>query len=181
MAVKRFSIIVLTFIALLMASLFAREAWWFYQRSSYNAKINAGELTAAKNYAGAYGEFADAYAKQQQGDYQPALIAYMQLEQSPEQILRTQAMFNAANTYLQLAMELDPIKDAEKVFPLAELAKESYRRVLKRDSDYLPAKYNLERALQLVPDAEDAEIITQAGFERLVRAFISASNKEELP
>jgi mxaK protein len=39
--------------------------------------------------------------------------------------------------------------------PLIELAKETYREVLRHDPGHWSARYNLERAQRLLPDPED--------------------------
>jgi len=41
--------------------------------------------------------------------------------------------------------------------PLIELAKETYREVLRHDPRHWPARYNLERAQRLLPDPEDGD------------------------
>lgn len=155
--------------------------WEWQQINRYNAALKQSNYAQAEGYLGDYGVFSTAFAHQQKGDYQSALISYASLDNSDNPALRKGALFNAANTYLQHAMKLDFKRDAEQVFPLLELAKESYRRVLLMDSKYWGAKYNLERALQLLPDAEDEVIITKEGYARLVRAVISAANEDELP
>ncbi len=174
------------FFILLLIALFAtikliNAILHFNQTASYNSAIKQSRFAKAKDYRGDYGFFANAYAEQKKGGFQEALIGYAFLEETKDKTLRKDALFNAGNTYLQQALKLDIEKDAEQVFPLVELAKVSYRKVLRIDDKYWGAKYNLERALQLLPDAVDAEIITQEGYARLVKAVISAANEDELP
>ncbi|MDO9314605.1 MAG: MxaK protein, partial [Burkholderiaceae bacterium] len=41
--------------------------------------------------------------------------------------------------------------------PLIELAKETYRELLRADPDNWAARYNLERAQRLLPDPDDGD------------------------
>lgn len=171
----------LLLVALFSVVMLVKAILHFNQTSQYNEAISQSQYAKAKDYRGDYGLFANTYAEQKKGSFQEALIAYASLEETKDKTLRKDALFNAGNTYLQQALKLDVEKDAEQVFPLVELAKVSYRKVLRIDNKSWGAKYNLERALQLLPDAVDAEIITQEGYARLVKAVISAANEDELP
>jgi mxaK protein len=44
-----------------------------------------------------------------------------------------------------------------QAIPLIELAKETYREVLRHDPGQWNARYNLERAQRLLPDAEEGD------------------------
>ena len=71
--------------------------------------------------------------------------------------------------------------DADLASPLIELAKVSYRRLLVLDSRHWDGKYNLERALQLLPDARDEALIELDGLRGGVRTVISPDEEEKLP
>ncbi len=47
---------------------------------------------------------------------------------------------------------------ASQALPLAELAKEQYRELLRRDPGFWEARYNLERAQRLLPDPVDSDL-----------------------
>ena len=181
MMTRKLIFTVLLLVALFSAVMLSNAIYYFTEINSYNKAINQSEFAKAKDYLGDYGLFSNAYAEQQKGGFQEALIGYASLEETNHENLRKNALFNAGNTYLQQAMKLDIERDAEQVLPLIELAKVSYRRVLRIDNKYWGAKYNLERALLILPDAVDADIITQKGYARLVKAVISAANEDELP
>ena len=181
MALKKNLIYLLFITSLIIVSLLINSAWKWYQINLYNSAITKNDYIEAEKYDGEYGQFASAFVKQKKEDYQGALILYASLETTANEQLRKDVLFNSGNTYLQQAAKLDFERDAEQVFPLIELAKASYRRVLKIDSQYFKAKYNLERALQILPDADEKQDITVKGFERLVRAVVSAANEDELP
>ncbi|KAG1707812.1 Sel1-repeat-containing protein YbeQ [Nymphon striatum] len=155
--------------------------WQWYQVNRYNTAIEQSNYQEAKKYKGDYGLFASAYLKQKEKDFQEALILYVSLEKTEDKELRKHVLFNEGNTYLQQALTLDEKRDAEQIFPLVELAKVSYRRVLRMDNEYWGAKYNLERALKLLPDSVDKKNVKVIGFSRLVKSIISAANQDELP
>jgi len=72
--------------------------------------------------------------------------------------LATNALYNAGN--LQLSEALREGRDAAvRALPLIELAKQSYRSVLRRDPQSWDARYNLERALWLAPELD--EVLTE--------------------
>jgi mxaK protein len=65
------------------------------------------------------------------------------------------AKYNRGNLYLQQALALERDGTEHLRLPLVELAKDAYRAVLRRDSTHWDAKYNLERALRLAPEADE--------------------------
>jgi mxaK protein len=67
------------------------------------------------------------------------------------------AKFNSANIYLRQAIEYSAQGDKAKALPPAELAKGLYRDVLRQAPQAWDARYNLERALAIVPEAEADE------------------------
>ena len=68
--------------------------------------------------------------------------------------LRSLALYDLGNLYLQAALKaLDGGADASAM-PLFELAKESYRSALMERPDLWDAKFNLELALRAAPDPD---------------------------
>lgn len=67
------------------------------------------------------------------------------------------ARFNAANALLREAERLRAGPQPGQAIALVELAKESYRELLRQDPGHWVARYNLERAQRLQPDADEAE------------------------
>ena len=71
-----------------------------------------------------------------------------------------QAQFNLGNMYLRQALAASPgsatgAPSAESA-PLIELAKQRYRDLLRADPGDWDARYNLERALRLAPEEQEA-------------------------
>lgn len=102
-------------------------------------------------------KFAAAYAAAAHGDVQQALNDYRELQGPARRRLRHDAMFNSGNVYLQQALEAQTRTDQSAALTLAELAKASYRELLREDSDDWDARYNLEKTLRIAPDPEAEE------------------------
>jgi hypothetical protein len=121
--------------------------------------------------------FAVAYAQGAQGKIQEALNGYRELDSATDAVIRRNAKFNSGNLYLQLALAArngaagatgaagvtgapgttgaaGATGDAGAALTLAELAKQSYRDVLREDSSDWDARYNLELVLRLDPDPD---------------------------
>lgn len=67
------------------------------------------------------------------------------------------ARYNSANLLLRQAIEVRATLQPGQAIALLELAKEGYRDVLRHDPGFWEARYNLERAQRLLPDAEEEE------------------------
>jgi mxaK protein len=107
--------------------------------------------------------FAAAWHVAEQGEYLRALTVYRRLVQSADPQLRQAARYNSANLHLREAMRIRSAGGTTAVLqslPLLELAKQGYRDVLRADPQHWDAKYNLERALRLAPEGDDAEQTT---------------------
>lgn len=115
-------------------------------------------IAAAADPAGPAGDFAEArfahaLALARAGGYEAALAAHKALMQGERGPLRTAALYNLGNLHLRQALRNGPAAAAEAL-PLVELAKQSYRDALRADPSHWDARYNLERALALAPEAE---------------------------
>lgn len=118
---------------------------------------------------------AQALALAQAGQDEPALARYRSMYDDPA--LGLLARYNAANLLLRRAMALREEGNADKAYPMTELAKEGYRQVLRREPGHRPARYNLERALRLNPevDADDLSVVAPEHAERAVTTMRSVS------
>ena len=88
-------------------------------------------------------------------DYDGAVAAYKSIIQSNREDLRRIALYDLGNLDLRQAVQYGLADEAQSL-PLTELAKQSYRDLLRRDPTDWDARYNLERALRLAPE-EDAD------------------------
>jgi mxaK protein len=181
MALKHRLTVVCSSIALLSGAMLINELWQWNQTRNYNAAIERAHFADAESFRGDYGLFAKAYAEQQRGEYQAARIIYAKLEDIDDRALRLAVLFNMGNTYLQQASSIDLDADADLALPLIELAKVSYREVLSIDSGHWDAKYNLERALQLLPDSKQQRLEDLMGRRRAVRTVITPDPEDDLP
>jgi mxaK protein len=100
--------------------------------------------------------YAGALTLARAGRYEQALDAYKALIHGRREDLRRAALYNVGNLHLREALRVDP-SDRMRALALVELAKQAYRDLLRQDPDDWDARYNLERALWLAPEADDAE------------------------
>ena len=87
-------------------------------------------------------------------DYDAALAAFKAIIQSNRRDLRRMALYDLGNLHLHQAIQAG-VGDSTQSLPLTELAKQSYRDLLRQDPYDWDARYNLERALRLAPEDED--------------------------
>jgi mxaK protein len=89
-------------------------------------------------------------------DYDGALGAYKAIIQSRREDLRRIALYDLGNLHLRQALAAG-LADESQSLPLIELAKQSYRDLLRRDPGDWDARYNLERTLRLAPEEDDTD------------------------
>jgi mxaK protein len=87
-------------------------------------------------------------------DYDGALAAYKTIIQADREDLRRIALYDLGNLHLRQAIQYGLADEAQSL-PLIELAKQSFRDVLRRDPTDWDARYNLERALRLAPEDDE--------------------------
>jgi mxaK protein len=100
---------------------------------------------------------AHAAALDAQGDFEGALSAYKRIEEQTGNPYAKDAAYNASTIYLKRAIGAGgPAADPQTI-PLVELAKEGYRSLLRNDPEDWDARYNLDRALRLLPEEDQDE------------------------
>ncbi len=125
-------------------------------------------------------QFAEAIALARQGNTEAALQRYKALGRGSRADLAADALYNAGN--LQLREALKEGRDAAvRMLPLVELAKQSYRGVLRRDPQSWDARYNLERALWLAPELDETivESVQRNAEDRVLSTL--QSTRADLP
>jgi mxaK protein len=142
-------------IALLALILWDSYRWWDARRT--NRAIADGSIVSYSGDLPAPALFAQAYLHAQKGDRERAIALYKSIEASSNIELAHAARYNRANGYLMKAMELAATENPNSGIPLAELAKDTYRALLRSHPGDWDTKYNLERALRLVPDPDDSD------------------------
>jgi len=100
-------------------------------------------------------QFARALALSKAGEYEAAVKAYKALIQGGRADLRLAALYNLGNLHMHEALRNGPDSVAGSL-PLIELAKQSYRDLLRDNPADWDARYNLERALWLAPEVDEA-------------------------
>jgi len=102
-------------------------------------------------------QLARAIALARAGDPDAALKTYKTLIQGPRADLRETALYNVGNLHMRQALTNES-NDPTQSLPLIELAKQSYRDALRGAPAAWDARFNLERALRLAPELEDAPV-----------------------
>lgn len=119
------------------------------------AIVRAAALSNASTLPEA--QFARAVALARNGKTDEALKAYKTLAQGGRADLRVAALYNVGNLHIREA-ERTVKEDPTQSLPLIELAKQSYRDLLRVQPADWDARYNLERALQLAPELDDTPV-----------------------
>ena len=148
--------------------------WW--QAERVNAAID--QLVAVKDSAAppvgddgpAELRFATALAAAKAGQVTRAVALYRQVaEARPD--LAPAALVNAGNALQREGRKLLSQDNRAGALPLLELAKETYREALRLDPSQWSARYNLERALRLAPEAETIDDSTASMPNQSERAL----------
>lgn len=143
-------------LALVFAVLAVIESLRLHDAHRFNIALAEGDYATAARQAGHHGMLAGAFALQLAGETEAAIAAYEELERGAAPSLRTIAKYNLGNMFMRQAAEAGETPGMLSV-PLVELAKENYRGVLRVDSADWDARFNLARALQVLPDPESPE------------------------
>lgn len=130
------------------------DAYRLLQAQRLNQAIATGKPLPAQTNLPPQALFAQARALEGSDD-QAALTLYKRIQLEGDAALRIAARYNSANIYLTQALAQTEDDQRQLMLPLAEMAKEGYRATLRADPSHWDAKYNLERALRLVPEEDD--------------------------
>lgn len=140
---------------LLLAVLALHDAWQLHRIARWNDMITGTSPLADEAGAPRELRFAQAHAQAASGVRETALNRYAALH--ADDALGRAARYNGANLLLRQAIELQASPQPGQALALIELAKESYRQVLRADPAAWDARYNLERAQRLVPEPEQLD------------------------
>jgi mxaK protein len=171
------SILLLVFSAIV----FVYDILYIFEASRVNDALRRGNYVHAASSASNHGLFAKGYDHQRRGELEQAFKTYTKLERLNDPGLENALTYNMANLYLQQALNARRDNDMDLAIPLIELAKQNYRDLLRINSDDWSAKYNLERALQLLPDLEEQAIPEEVMPERSLKAAGSVQVYDQLP
>jgi mxaK protein len=134
----------------------AAQAVWLWRDQRLNVLIQTGMPAGAADAAAPpHLAFAQACALAARGADEAALKRFGALQSDPQ--LGSAARYNGANVLMRQALRLHAGAQPGQALALVELAKESYRQVLRDNPGRWDARYNLERAQRLVPDPEDID------------------------
>ena len=147
----------LRWIAIILFGLVCFDGFRWWQAERLNRSIADGSIISNKEKLPPEALFAQGFLFAQKGDREQSIALYKRIEAGANIGLAQEAKYNRANIYLLKAMEISAGDNPNSGMPLAELAKDTYRSILRLDPGYWDAKYNLERALRLVPDPDDSD------------------------
>ena len=179
MSAPRHLLLPAAILALALSAGIVYESYRLINAQRFNAALEHAAFLEVSQHS-ARGRFATAYGLQQRGEFEEAMRTYREVEPDDAE-LAAAVRFNLANLYLRRALALKDDESQDLVIPLIELAKENYRELLRRDSRYWDAKYNLELALILLPDLEEEESEDDIMPERSPRANTATPVHRELP
>lgn len=143
--------------AVLLIALIVVDGYRLWHAEQINTAIANGSILTSQATLPPEALFAQAYLHAQHGRHDDAIGLYKRVEGLSSAALGLAAKYNRANRYLGQAMELDQEAAKQLGLPLVEMAKDTYRAVLRVEPSAWDAKYNLERALRLAPDPDDSD------------------------
>ena len=127
------------------------------------------------------GALARAYRLHASGRLPEAIADYGTIVLDAEPELRTVQLFNLANLYIERAVQLEREDEIQPAISLVELAKQNYREILARDPHHWDTRYNLSRALEMLPDIAAVDYENERNPERSPQAPQTARTYEGLP
>lgn len=166
-------------LALALVGAGAWELQALSQIQAYNAALRRGDYADAAALASPHGRFAQAYDWARRGRLEEAIRAYAQIDNVADPAMVPDLRYNRANLYMRRAEQVRDEPDL--AVPLIELAKRNYRELLRADSTDWDVKYNLERALRLLPDELGADRGDPVMPQRSQEAAGAVSVHRELP
>jgi len=151
--------LVFAVLSLCCAGAALERGWRLRQTTGLNAEIARiaaapvdKEATALPPRSARELQLAQALALSQAGHHEAALKGYAALLQNGERdSVAQQALFNLANMYLRQGLA-----QQAGAAPLFELGKQRLRNLLRATPEDWDARYNLERALRLAPEEQEA-------------------------
>ena len=160
---------------------FAVDLYGLLDQRRVNVMLARGELALVAERDTARGRLAHAYRLHTGGRLEEAVEAYAEIAPGAEPELRSVQRFNLANLYLERAVEFEANDEIQPAMSLVELAKQNYREILADDSDHWDARYNLSRALEMLPDVAAVDYEDEFNPERSPLAPQAARTYEGLP
>ena len=146
-----------------------------------NTMLGRGEIALVAERDTPRGQLARAYRLHASGKLKEAIAAYGAIASDSEPALRKAQYFNLANLYLERAAELERADDIQPAMSLVELAKQHYREILAQDPRHWDSRYNLSRALEMLPDIAAVDYQNERNPERSPQAPQAARTYEGLP
>jgi mxaK protein len=148
--------------ALVLAGLGALDLLRLHEIARWNEQIASIETATAAQSIAALGagapaevRFASAWAAAQGGEVTRAVALYRDVAHARPDLAGA-ALYDAGNALMREGERIVARGDWVGARPLLELAKETYREALRLDPGQWDARYNLERALRLAPEQEEA-------------------------
>lgn len=142
---------------LALATCAAVDGWRWFDAARTNRAIADGSIAGQELARAPQAVFAQANFLAARGDDERALDLYKRLQDEGGPLARA-ARYNTGNIHLRRALMLKQSPGEAALGALitpTELAKQAYRDVLRAEPRDWDARFNLERALRLRPDAED--------------------------
>ena len=166
--------------AVVLGALAAHDTFALRHAQRVNAAILAS-ANAAIDETLPEVRFTQAARLARSGRYDQAASAYKDLARSERADLRRAALLNLGNLHLREAMK-HGTDAASQWLPMIELAKQSYRTLMRENPHDWSARYNLEHALRLAPEADESAVTVEGpppDSERTTSTI--SSSRMELP
>lgn len=169
------ALVLVVIAALFYAFATATQLW---KTQELNVLIQDSELKedVPKN---AYVQFAQAFYAMENDDKQAGLNWLTHVITTDDEVLKASAHYNRGNINLLQAQALQ--SEDPKRIPLIELAKQDYRTALLLQPDLWDVRYNLEIALNIVPEEPQGDGLFEKPIIDMQKSIESVGFRVELP
>ena len=157
------------------------EIYGWRQDQATNTAIARDALTELSQQETARGLIARALIAQREGLLDDALAAYSAVDDRGEERIAQVIQFNVGGLFLEKAVAFERQGEDKLRISLIEQAKENYRGLLARNPEHYDARYNLSRALQMLPDLPDVSYGEEVNAERAPQAPQANTAQDRLP
>jgi len=157
------------------------QGYRLVQLHGFNRALDVQDLNRAASYAFPEAAFARALVLESRGAFAEALKRYADIAGTAGEELRLKALYNSANSHLRRGLDYLAEGNMDRALPMIEMAKFGYRQALDATPSLWDARFNLARAVLILPETDIEEVEEDIMPERSQRSLVPMPIRRELP